>query len=277
VGRRGALAAGLLVLFVGLGGADDPREGRDKGKPAPGRADPAVEAWLKTLTDKMTDRHDTLRDSARAGIIAIGQPALPALRKLAESDDDATATAARKLIQHIQHGPPFPGGTPMGGQPGAPGPGGPGFPGGGPGGGPGGPGGPGGGPGFPGGPGGPGPGPGGPGGGPGGPGFPGGGPGGSPPALEQALRDLKLSEKQRKQVEDILQAHHKKAREAHEKVREELLKDMKRVLDADEYKHFEEALKKMGQPGPGGPPRGPGGPGGPGGPPRRPGEDFEKE
>jgi len=143
----------------------------DRGGPGgpdrrPERPDPAVEAWVKVLTDKITDPHDTIRDSARAAVVAVGPAALPALRRLADGDDAAKATAARKLIAHIEHGPGMPGG------PG--GPGGSGFPGF-----PGVPGGRGG-PGFPGGPGLP------PGAGrPGEPGLPGagrpGGPGGPTP------------------------------------------------------------------------------------------------
>lgn len=177
----------------GPGGPDGPaRRGE--------RPDPGVEAWVRVLCERMTDPHDTIRDSARAGIVAAGHAALPTLHRFAEGEDSAKAVAARKLIMAITQGrhrpgmPGQPGGPPMGGPPrfgGGPpmGPGGPGGPGNrgtgpmgpnrGPGF-PGGPGGPGGGPGFPGGPGG-GPGfPGGPG---GGPGFPG-GPGGGPPPLQ---------------------------------------------------------------------------------------------
>jgi hypothetical protein len=143
------------------------RFGEKKGTPLPfgprgreGRADPAVEAWVKVLLDKITDPHDTIRDSARAAVVAVGPPALPPLRELADGDDGAKATAARKLIAQIE-----------GTRGGPVGPGGPGF---GPVG-PGGPGGPGLGP-RPGGPGGPVPGEG-PGGGP--PGGTGGRPGGS--------------------------------------------------------------------------------------------------
>lgn len=111
------------------------------------RSDPAVDGWLKVLVEKMNDPHDTVRESARAAIVAIGPAALPTLRQLADGPDGAKAVAARKLIGMIeQHhrgagsvgGMPGPGGYPGGppaGQPGLPGSssapmGGPGIPGG---------------------------------------------------------------------------------------------------------------------------------------------------
>jgi hypothetical protein len=173
------------------GGNPGPRpmgERGDRGQPKP---DAALEAWVKTLAEKITDPHDMVRDSARGALVQIGHPAIPQLHQIAEGDDPAKALAARKVIamieHHAQHGQPGqPGRVPgQPGQPGdgrgpmgVPGPGRPGFPGGpppgmgpmGPGGFPGGPGMP---PGFPGTPGGPPPGMG-----PGG--FPG-VPGGMPP------------------------------------------------------------------------------------------------
>lgn len=111
--------------------------------PTPPKADAVVDAWLAVLLTKITDPHDTVRDSARGAVVSVGPAALPALQKLADGDDPAKAVAARKLIGTIHHGHGGPGG-----QPGRPGMGGMGFPGGGMGPmGPGGRGGPGGGPG----------------------------------------------------------------------------------------------------------------------------------
>src|SRR5437764_289103 len=105
----GALAAGAgaVLLLVNLGTAQQPREGPKPppGKEQPGKADPAVESWVKLLAEKMTDRHDTIRESARQALVAIGRPAVPMLRKMAEGDDGATAEAARKVIARIEHGP----------------------------------------------------------------------------------------------------------------------------------------------------------------------------
>ena len=103
--------------------------------------------------------------------------------------------------------------------------------------------------------------------------------------LTRVLGELKLNEKQEKQVKEIVAAHGKKmmefgeklrdgtvdrqeAREGFEKLRGELNKELKEVLDAEQMKKFEAAMQ------------GPGGPGGrPGGgrpdapPPPRPEKD----
>lgn len=160
-----------------VGGGGQPRPGGL----APGpRGDGGLDAWVKTLTDKITDPHDAIRDSARGALVHVGRPAIPQLQRIAESDDAARSFAARKLIHaieqaHAHHGQPGHPGMAMPGMPGHPG---------GPGTGPMPPGGIGGPPGA----GGPGGFPGGPGGGAGGPGRPGGagspppsGPGGGPP------------------------------------------------------------------------------------------------
>jgi Spy/CpxP family protein refolding chaperone len=110
-------------------------------------------------------------------------------------------------------------------------------------------------------------GPGGPGGFPGGPGGPGGFPGpgpggfpGAPDGIDQALRGIELNDKQRAKVEEIKAAQQKKTQEALDKLRDDMLKDMKNVLTKEQYERFEKAVKE--------PPRGPGGfPGGPGGRP----------
>jgi len=88
----------------------------DKKGPAP-KSDAVVDAWLKVLLEKITDPHDTVRDSARGAVVAIGPAAIPALQKLAEGNDPAKAVAAQKLIHaihqhhgHGQHGPGGPGG-----------------------------------------------------------------------------------------------------------------------------------------------------------------------
>ncbi len=100
-----------LCASLGLSSAHaQPPMGRPGGAPmGEHRADPKpdaqVDAWVKTLTDKMNDPHDSIRDSSRAGIISVGRAALPSLKKLAEGDDGAKATAARRLIDAIEHRP----------------------------------------------------------------------------------------------------------------------------------------------------------------------------
>ena len=101
----GATALGAALLLLGPATAQPPADGKvDTKKDAPpAKPDPNVEAWVKLLGEKMTDRHDAIRDSARAALVAIGKPALPTLKKLVDGDDGATATAATKVIAQIEH------------------------------------------------------------------------------------------------------------------------------------------------------------------------------
>jgi Spy/CpxP family protein refolding chaperone len=96
--------------------------------------------------------------------------------------------------------------------------------------------------------------------------------------LGRFLRGLDLSEEQREKVKGIIQGHRKKALEmmgkgvqdarvAHQRLRKELLDQMRGVLDEEQVQKLERALDRLGRgQGPGG---GPGGPPGPG-PRRRP-------
>ncbi len=95
----------------------DGQPGDKKGQPG-AKSDAVVDAWLKVLIDKITDPHDTVRDSARGAIVAVGPPAIPALQKLVDGNDPAKAVAAQKLINAIQGRGP---GQPGPGQPGRPG------------------------------------------------------------------------------------------------------------------------------------------------------------
>jgi len=88
----------------GRGGRPPANQSEPK-KEAAAKPDPTVDAWVKILGENMTARHDTVRESARAALVAIGKPALPALRKLAESNDSATALAASKVIERIEARP----------------------------------------------------------------------------------------------------------------------------------------------------------------------------
>ncbi|HEX4612372.1 MAG TPA: hypothetical protein VH092_29530 [Urbifossiella sp.] len=121
-------AIGAVAIAAGLtasGAAQPPDGGRKKDGPpstggfgagqargpgatgGPEQADPQLEAWVKTLTDKMNDPHDAIRDSARAALVAVGAPALSALRPLA-AGNDAKAFTARRLVQQIERGPGMP-------------------------------------------------------------------------------------------------------------------------------------------------------------------------
>jgi len=260
----GAAAATTGILAQAPERGKDPQPGSTQPKREPaGKApdvamkpDPAVDAWVKVLLEKMTDSHDTVRDSARAGLVAVGRQAIPALQKLAEGDDGAKATAARKLIGEIhareQRQPgfgnqPFPGGPGPGGfpdgSPPMPGGGRPGFPGGG---------------GFN----------------PGQPGQPGGQPGqpsGPLAVIEKLLPDLKLAEKELKQVKELLEKGKKEAqkilaeareknvdreeiRKVMEKAHEEIFKGLKMILTEEQFKKVEKAMQDAPRGGSGGPP-----------------------
>jgi hypothetical protein len=141
-GKGGFGKGGFGKGGFGKGGFDkgDDKKGDKKGdkgpppkkEPAPPKADPQVEAWLATLLTKIADPHDTVRDSARGAVVAVGPVAIPALQKLADGDDPAKAVAARKLIAaiHSHHGGPGGADGDRGGPGRRPGFGGPGGPGG---------------------------------------------------------------------------------------------------------------------------------------------------
>ncbi|HUR53280.1 MAG TPA: hypothetical protein VMZ71_04075 [Gemmataceae bacterium] len=86
----------------------DPQPERRGGQPAPRgergeRSDPAVDGWVGVLIEKITDPHDTIRDSARGALVGVGRPAVPALERLANGNDGAKAVAAKKIIAMIEH------------------------------------------------------------------------------------------------------------------------------------------------------------------------------
>jgi len=143
--KRSIFTTAALLALTQTGIAQPPAgprgEGRREGPPRESlskkeepKKDPNIDAWAETLVSKIADRSDTIRDSARAGLVALGHAALPALKKAADGSDLPTAEAARKVIGRIEHkggpgafgpgrpehiGPGIPGG------PGAFGPGGP--------------------------------------------------------------------------------------------------------------------------------------------------------
>ena len=63
-----ALAAALLATTAMAAGPND-KDAKGKKEPAktetPVKVDKNVEAWVKTLTDKIADRYDSIRESAR--------------------------------------------------------------------------------------------------------------------------------------------------------------------------------------------------------------------
>jgi hypothetical protein len=67
----------------------------------PPRPDKELEAWIKILAEKMTDRNDDIRNSARRALVSVGPAAMFSLKEMTESKDAATAVAARNVMMEI--------------------------------------------------------------------------------------------------------------------------------------------------------------------------------
>ena len=67
----------------------------------PPRPDKELEAWIKILAEKMTDRNDDIRNSARRALVSVGPAAMFSLKEMTESKDAATAVAARHVMMEI--------------------------------------------------------------------------------------------------------------------------------------------------------------------------------
>jgi hypothetical protein len=91
------------------------------------KPDKELEAWIKILADKMTDRNDDIRNSARRALVSVGPAAMFSLKEMTESKDAATAVAARNVMMEIgrstmqQNMMMQRGGMPFGGPQGMPG------------------------------------------------------------------------------------------------------------------------------------------------------------
>jgi hypothetical protein len=97
---RAACAVALVLAAAAAAAAAPDKEDRKKDDNPP-KADPALDDWIQTLVDRIVDRNDAIRESAREALVAVGKPALPALKKLA-AGDDRTAVAARIVIARIE-------------------------------------------------------------------------------------------------------------------------------------------------------------------------------
>ena len=93
----------------------------------PSKPDKELEAWIKVLAEKMTDRNDDIRNSARRALVSMGPAAMFSLKEMTESKDAATAVAARNVMMEIgrstmqQNMMMQRGGMPFGGPQGMPG------------------------------------------------------------------------------------------------------------------------------------------------------------
>ncbi len=101
---------------------------------APPALDADTEAWARSLVSRLGDPNRAIARSAAAGLIALGPPVVPMLRRVAESGDPQMARLAHHALGEIRLGPPHlrrPGGpegpgangrSPRGGRPGDTGP-----------------------------------------------------------------------------------------------------------------------------------------------------------
>ena len=96
------LAAGAIFLVLQGTGAQQPSKSKSGSAKTETKVDRDLQAWFKILTEKMTDRHDSIRDSARTALASLGTKVLPALRMLETSEDGATAEAARRVVRRIE-------------------------------------------------------------------------------------------------------------------------------------------------------------------------------
>ena len=93
----------------------------------PPKPDKELEAWIKVLAEKMTDRNDDIRNSARRALVSVGPAAMFSLKEMTESKDAATAVAAKNVMMEIgrstmqQNMMMQRGGMPFGGPQGMPG------------------------------------------------------------------------------------------------------------------------------------------------------------
>ena len=67
----------------------------------PPKPDKELEAWIKILGEKMTDRNDNIRNSARKALVGMGTAAVYSLKEMSESKDAATAVAAKNVMMEI--------------------------------------------------------------------------------------------------------------------------------------------------------------------------------
>lgn len=200
-----AATLGLVALVGSRVSAQPPA-----GKEVPAQMDPAVEEWIKMLIEKLGDKNEAIRDSAREALAVIGQPALPALRNLVVGTDVAKADLAKKLISRIEAAKPpekdvlLNPGEVMGAD-------------------------------------------------------------GKPLPIDDAVKDLNLTDKQKPQVDRIVNEHKTKTRELNnrartkklkkgeirqeqEKLQEDLVNNLKGVLNKDQMAKVEKKMKQPRQP-----------------------------
>ncbi len=106
------LAFGLIVLPGAVLVAQEaeiepapaaPKKAQDDGA--------AVEKWVVSLCERLSDANAVIRESAGSALVTVGKPALPHLKKLADMKDTDQSVIALRLIRRIEAG-----GTPADGR-----------------------------------------------------------------------------------------------------------------------------------------------------------------
>jgi hypothetical protein len=101
------MAVSLAVGWAGLPAQEqDPATppAAERSEQVDASVEPAVQAWVQTLVRRIADAHPGIRRSAREALVALGQPALPALRQHATSSDPEVAAAAKEVMSRIDRG-----------------------------------------------------------------------------------------------------------------------------------------------------------------------------
>lgn len=109
--RRMLFLFGMMLpaLVFGQGRTGDPFPPKGHREPDPRRQeeplqpDPALDAWIALLVTRLDDANDAIRRSAGSALVTVGEPALPALRRVAaEEAREKAAGHAQRLIRDIE-------------------------------------------------------------------------------------------------------------------------------------------------------------------------------
>jgi len=71
--------------------------------PSKGKQDGAVSEWVQVLVGRMGEKNEIVRRSVERALVAVGEPALPALEKVSKSGDRMKAATARRVMEQIRN------------------------------------------------------------------------------------------------------------------------------------------------------------------------------
>ncbi len=104
--RTSLLVLGVTLLLTGTATSQPQAPGQVERKEELGKVEPELEIWVQLLAGHFAHKNDAIRASAQQALIAVGEPAVPTLQKLAQSRDPAVADTARRLLARL--GRPMP-------------------------------------------------------------------------------------------------------------------------------------------------------------------------